>query len=86
MNTNEPTVLNINAFPTTKEQIVSGLIGLGFTAVTIGVVAGSFWVVGKVAEIAMTAGSSRTTPTRKHSAGCCSTCRSRMRKQAADWF
>ena len=50
MNTNEPTVLNINAFPTTKEQIVSGLIGLGFTAVTIGVVAGSFWVVGKVAE------------------------------------
>lgn len=50
MNTNEPTILNINAFPTPKEQVVSGLIGLGLTVVTVAVGYGILLGVGYVAQ------------------------------------
>lgn len=40
----------VSTFPTPKEQIVSGVIGIGLTVATLVVVAGSFYVAGKVQE------------------------------------
>ena len=51
MDTNETTQIFVRPFPTAKEQVVSGLIGIALTGVMIGAAVGTLAIIGKVGEI-----------------------------------